>query len=315
VVVDNASPDDTCKVVRDWASGAAPFVRPQASPLPPQPPVAKPIPLTEIDTPQIGAQLGPLTLLHSDINTGFAGGVNLGLRALMGQVDWYWVLNPDCVTPPETARFYAERAAAAGDFALIACTTAYYAHPDRIQSAGGWVNRRTGVCNQRAFNAPLSALSQLSGELDWVSGANLIASPLFLERVGLMREDYFLYYEEVDWAFRRGDLPLIFLPEALVYHHGGTVIGSGSIGRRPSPFSNYFTHRNRIRFARRFLSRTPIWAALYGLAKAAQLILYGALDEAYAVVAGMFGLPAPSSVRKRFADPQTAALALGRVKV
>ena len=80
----------------------------------------------------------------------------------------------------------------------------------------------------------------------------MVVSRDFLARVGPMREDYFLYYEEVDWALRRGDLPLAFAGDAIVYHHGGTSIGTGRLDERPSAFSNYFNYRNRMRFMRRF---------------------------------------------------------------
>jgi GT2 family glycosyltransferase len=308
VVVDNASPDATCAAIADWASGAAPFQRPADSPLPPRQPIAKPLALETLDEADVGRALGPLTLIRSSVNRGFAGGVNVGLQALKDQVDGYWILNPDCVVPPETAAAYAAAAQATPGFGLMTCRTMYYHWPDRTQTTGGRVDRLTGVCHQRNTDAePTDAQG-----VEWVTGANMLVSPAFLERVGLMREDYFLYYEEVDWAFRRGDLPIVFVPEAVVYHHGGSTIGSGSLDTRPSAFSNYFNHRNRIRFARRFISRFPAGAYLFGLAKAGQLTLVGAFDEAYAVIAGMFEWRPPRGVREKLSDPRAAALAFGR---
>jgi GT2 family glycosyltransferase len=312
VVVDNASPDDVCQVIRDWASGANPYRRPAGSPLPPADPAAKPLALLEIGDDLDARPLGPLTLIHSRLNRGFAGGVNLGLRALADQVDAYWVLNPDCAVPARTARAYLDGAAAHPGYGLMTGPTVYYDAPDQLQTAGGFVDRRTGVCHQRDAGLSQTARPAADKALDWVTGANMVVSPAFLRQVGLMREDYFLYYEEVDWAFRRGDLPIVFAPDALVYHHGGTVIGTGSIHRRASPFANYFNHRNRIRFARRFLSPLPLAAYLYGVAKAGQLVLAGGLDEAYAILAGVFELPPPASVRDRIADPAAAQIAFAK---
>jgi GT2 family glycosyltransferase len=253
----------------------------------------------------VGKPLGPLTLIRFPVNRGYAAGVNVGLLALRGQVEWYWVLNPDSAVPPTTARDYAAAARATPGFGLMTCLTLHYKWPGCIQSAGGRVDRLTGVCHQRDSEAEI----QDSPSFDWVSGGNMLVSPAFLNRAGLMREDYFLYYEEVDWAFRRGDLPMVFLPSPVVYHHGGTVIGTGSRDRRPSAFANYFNHRNRIRFAKRFLSPWPLGAYIFGLAKAAQLTLIGAFDEAHAVVAGMFEMSPPQTVRDKLGDPRAAALA------
>lgn len=312
VVVDNASEDDTCDVVRGWASGERPFNSPRGSPAPRSEPVAKPLALVEIDAPGEGRELGPLTLIHVGSNRGFAGGVNVGLKALQGQADFYWVLNPDCVVLETTAAAYADLAARSPGFGLMTGKTAYYTHPELLQTTGGRVSRLTGVCVQRDYQASIASAATGASGLDWVTGANLVASPALLNHAGLMEEDYFLYYEEVDWAFRRGNLPIVFNPSALVYHHGGTTIGSGAVSRRPSPFSEYFNHRNRIRFARRFLGRFPVGAYAYGLAKAVQLLLLRHFAEAQAIICGMFELSPPRSITRRFKDPKVLELAFGR---
>ncbi|WP_397418359.1 glycosyltransferase family 2 protein [Phenylobacterium sp.] len=297
VVVDNASPDDTVARLTDWA-GSALGSKPR---------------LDRLDESGVGRELGGLTLIQGRLNRGYAGGVNLGLAALTGQVDAIWVLNPDCVVAPDTARLYADAALARPDFGLMSCRTLHHDHPDVIQSDGGRINRATGVCSQ--VNAGLPAATTPPpdpSELDWLTGANLVVSPGFLARVGPMRDDYFLYFEEVDWAFRRGDAPLVHVPGAKVYHHAGTSIGSGGYHRRPSAFANFFNHRNRLRFARQYFSPVPIAAYAYSLAKAAQLVLKSAPDEAWAIIAGSFELPPPREVGAKFTDPETRALALGR---
>jgi hypothetical protein len=312
VVVDNASLDRSREAVIDWASGAVPYVQPTNSPAPRQAVVAKPLPLVQLRAGEPVGTLGPLTLVRSEANLGFAGGVNIGLKALAGQADWFWILNPDCAVPPDTARGYVDAARANPGFSLMTGRTMHYDDPQNIQTDGGRVDRSTGVCHQRNAGSPAATTSSPSAaELDWVTGANMVASPEFLAAAGLMPEDYFLYYEEVDWAFRRGDMPLVVAPGVVVYHRAGTSIGSGGVGRRSSPFSNYFNYRNRMRFARRFLARTT-GAYAYGLAKAGQLLLKGAPGEAYAALAGTLELPPPSGVRSRFSDPATARLAFGR---
>lgn len=312
VVVDNASPDGTPEALEAWAGGRKPYVHAPESPIPAFPPIAKPLAMRMMTPSEPRAELGQLTLVRSDVNLGFAGGVNLGLQVLEGQVDWYWILNPDCAVPPGAAAAFVSAAADNPHFALMSSRTIYYDHPDRIQTDGGLIDRLTGSCRQEGYGASLAADLPAAAHLDWLTGANLFVSPEFLKRAGPMTEDYFLYYEEVDWAFRRGDMPLALAPDAIVFHRGGTTIGTGSISRRPSPFANYFNHRNRIRFAKRHLTRWPIAAYAYGIAKAGQVLLAGAADEAYAILAGMFDLPPPQCVVKRFPDPRTARLALGR---
>ena len=296
VIVDNASPDNSVARLHRLATdrGIAWEERPAAS--------------TE---PWSGQGI---LVLRSAVNLGFAGGVNAGLKALIADpaVALFWVLNPDCEVSRRAASAYARTAAAAGSFALMGGRTLYLEAPQAIQSDGGRVNRWTGVCsNVNQGRQPDDATRPDPATLDFISGANMVASRVFIERCGLMREDYFLYYEEVDWAFRRGSLPLIMCPESIVHHHGGTAIGSGSMSRHPSAFSNYFNYRNRMRFVRRFRPMALPTAYLFSVLKLLRLISQGAIEQAVGGLRGLHQLPPPPAVAQRL-SPDAAHLAFGR---
>lgn len=317
VVVDNNSTDGTVETVRDWASGRLPFTSRANCPIGNIGTVAKPVQYVEQRTDGVfPATHDGLTLLRSPTNGGFAFGVNCGLRALLPlpEIDLFWVLNPDCIVHPQTASIYLEQGKL-GNFSLMGCRTIYYEQPDQIQTQGGHVSKWTATCSQDGYSlSPRSTPLPNSSDLDFVTGANMVASRRFIEQSGLMVEDYFLYYEEVDWAFRRGTLPLLIVPSAIVYHHGGTSIGTGSTTRRPSPFANYFNYRNRIKFARRHLrGRIPI-VYLYAMAKAAQLLLKWAPSESWAIIAGIFNLRPPREILARISDPVARQLAFGRAE-
>jgi len=106
-------------MLRNWAAGAqaAPLDLPFAAV-----PVAKPVPL---DGSGAGHQV---TLIETGKNTGFAGGVNVGLAHLAQDdaIDRFWVLNPDCAVPPETARVLA---VAPDGFALLGGRIIYQDDP------------------------------------------------------------------------------------------------------------------------------------------------------------------------------------------
>jgi GT2 family glycosyltransferase len=220
------------------------------------------------------------------------------------EVDLFWVLNPDSVPAPDAAKLFIARAEGK-EFSLMGGPTVYYEFPDLLQSYGGRVGRWSGTCRNIGQGLPVSvAQAPDPSTVDFVSGANMIASRRFIEKVGLLTEDYFLYYEEVDWAFQRGELPLIIASEPRVYHHGGTTIGTGSTTRRASPFANYFNFRNRVIFAKRHLRVWTGFVYLYALAKAAVLFVKGAFAESWAIVCGVFRLkPAPAIV-SRLSDPE-----------
>jgi hypothetical protein len=204
------------------------------------------------------------------------------------------------------------------DFGMVSSRCIYYERPDMVQTDGGLVDRRTGVCSPANIGKPVvgTPLPDPS-TLDFVTGANTIVSRRFLDQVGLMPEDYFLYYEEVDWAFRRGaGFPIELIEGAEIYHHGGTSIGSGGGGlnRRPTPFANYFNHRNRLRFVARHLPQARASAAAWTAAKAAQVLVKGGWAEAEALIAGALDRPPPAGVGNRIKDPAARALAFGRAR-
>ncbi|WP_294606468.1 glycosyltransferase family 2 protein [uncultured Roseovarius sp.] len=295
VICDNASTDATVQVVRDWSA-------------------ERRVDFDEIYAPATGQPTADFTLLRSPRNLGFAGGVNRGLEFLLrdAQCDLFWLLNPDCEIETTTASAFRRRAHTSGAFSLMGSRILYCDAPGLIQSDGGRVGRWTGICrNLNQGGDPRFAIRPDARDIDFISGASVVASRDFIEAVGLMREDYFLYYEEVEWAARRGDLPLLLCNEALVHHQGGTAIGSGSITRRASPLALYFNYRNRMRYLAQVNPIALPVSCLASLARILKLAVHRAWPEAWAALLGMFQLPPPSWVRAVLSE-DAAEYAFGR---
>lgn len=310
VVVDNASTDDTLTLLHDWASGAAPYGAPADSPIPLAASL-KPLPLYAPGDPLPDTAPFTLTLREAGVNGGFAAGVNLGLAdlAAMPGVDRFWVLNPDSIVPPATP---AKLARAGSCFALMGNRVLYLERPDLIQIDGGRIDWRTGVTHNihQYARHPETPAPEIA-EIAFIHGASMVASRRFYETAGPMTENYFLYYEEVDWALRRGDLPLAFCADAPIFHRAGGSIGSGAPGRAASAFSVYFMTRARLRFVRRFRPLALPGAYGFSLAKAAQMVLKGQAPQAAALLAAAHGLPPPAAIRRRL-SPAAAVRAFGR---
>ena len=314
VVVDNASPDNTVALLRDWAAGRADYVPGADVPFEVTP-LSRPLTMTEVHVGETldEAALGDLTLLHAGVNGGFASGVNRGLEflAAIPGIDHFWVLNPDSVTPPGTAAAFAASAAENPGYGMMGGRVCYTEPSDQIQIDGGVINRWTGVSGNIHLGASHATTpSPKAEDLDFITGASMVVSRTFYEQVGHMVEDYFLYYEEVDWAMRRGDLELIYCTGGLVYHRAGTAIGSPTLNRFASPFSLYFKHRGRMRFVRRFnpVGLPVAWA--YGMAKVGQMAVKGAWPEVRATLAAIHGLNPPETVSAKL-SPDARAVAFG----
>lgn len=290
VVVDNASRDGTVKTVTDWAlgvhalSGSGKSAHARQS--------HGSIPLVSgaerLDTLPAGA-IGLLSLAE---NKGFAAGINAGLRSLMAmpEIDYFWILNPDCMAEAETAQHLIDKAQKVGLFGVIGGRVFYMDPPLMIQSEGGRVDLWSGTCipfNLGRTGREVSAPEDQS--LDYIAGSHMFVSRAFVMQAGLMPEDYFLYFEEVDWCLRRGQLPLFICAEAAVHHHGGHTIGSATLAKGPAPLSAYFMARSRLKFVARWRPVALPYAWSYVMLIALRSLWRGHRATGLAMMRALFG--------------------------
>lgn len=185
-------------------------------------------------------------------NLGFAGGNNLGITvAAAAGHSHYWLLNTDTAVPPDALAALLQRAQSDPALGMVGSTLVYYGEPGKVQALGGAIHPRTmqpyhlggGVgVGERAADA-----AAVERQMRYVVGASMLVTRAFVQAIGPMAEDYFLYYEEIDWAQRaRGRFGLGFAPDSVVYHKGGAT--SQKIQSR---FSLEMLYRNRLKFVAR----------------------------------------------------------------
>jgi GT2 family glycosyltransferase len=201
----------------------------------------------------------------SDRNLGYAGGVNRCLQE-SARADVWWVLNPDTLPQPEAMAHQVERLEQ-GDCDATGCVLV---HPHgSVQSFGGrWqpiLSRAVSIGHGAASEAGVSA-RKIEERQNYLNGASMMVTRAFVEQAGFMKEDYFLYCEEVEWclrALRRG-MRLGFALDAKVVHRQGTTTGNGVDFRDKSRLSIYLIERNRILLTRDVYG--GMWLASLGMA-------------------------------------------------
>ena len=236
-------------------------------------------------------------------NLGYGGGVNAWLERLLDHEGWEaaLVLNPD-TEMSENGLFELWKKAQQG-YDMVGPTLVFSSAPDRLINCGLRWSVNTGRVTAVGRNLPADRAPSRAvlASVDAVSGACVLATRAYIEAVGLMAEDYFLYMEDLDWG-RRGERGRIgFAEKAVVRHIGGTTIGSSVDPGRQSPLSVYLSARNSILYSRRHagtrwllhLATQIAYAArfaLIGATVSARLTLQGLLDG----VKGKTGRPDPS---------------------
>ena len=248
IVCDNGSTDHSLDYLRAWAEGRLSLWLPRSHPLRALswPPVPKPITHCQYDRKQAeqggqGREAARLVLIDNGANLGFAGGNNVGLRYLLAQggIDGVWLLNNDTVIAPGALEALLARMSEQPRSGMCGSTLLRYDRPQRVQArGGGWYCKWLGLpwhIGQLGRATDAVDRQRVERWMNYVVGASLCVSREFLEQVGLMTEDYFLYFEEADWARRaRGRYALAFAPGSVVYHKVGRSVGTSSLPHRKS---------------------------------------------------------------------------------
>lgn len=170
-----------------------------------------------------------VSVLLSPENTGFSGGNNYAMRRVSGRR--YLLLNSDTRVRPGALKALMAAADANPGAGLIAPRLTYDdgTKQHSLFRAITPIREFTRTARigllERLMGVP--AFSAVCGEADfapdWASFAAILLTEAAIEHVGLMDDDYFLYYEDTDYglACRDAHLSVIACPEAEIVHFRG----------------------------------------------------------------------------------------------
>jgi len=262
VVVDNGSTDGSVARILSWAEGAG-----ADSPVQGKlrhlvyPPVAKPIRCQVLDREtKDGEREGvPLLIMETGVNLGFAGGNNVALRHLMQREEagFFWLLNNDTVVAPDALSAMVRRLDESPGAGICGSLLPYFDRPEIIWAQGGgsfnrWLARSGCLGNGLPLGQGLTR-DAVESRMQYVAGASLLVTREFVAEVGLMCEDYFLYFEEPDWAFRgRHRFSLVYASQSVVYHKVGMSTVKGADPGNDLDRPEDYIFRNSLKFTRKF---------------------------------------------------------------
>ena len=271
IVVDNNSPNNSMDYIKKWAEGKLEaWINPK-NPLRhlSYPPVKKPIPYIcynrkeaesggniELESslvdkiPDEITSKYPLVFIQTGENLGFAGGNNVGIRYALAKNDfeYIWLLNNDTVIEKNALSLLVDYAKK-NDLGISGSALMYYDDPKKVQAYGGTINKFFGT-SKHILN-----VSNIAKKLDYVVGASFLINKKVIKKIGLLPEEYFLYYEETDYCFnaRNYGFKLGIAINSIVYHREGSSTGASDNPKKRSELSDILSLRNRIKFHRKYL--------------------------------------------------------------
>lgn len=176
-------------------------------------------------------------LLGLRVNRGFTGNVNAGLRAAQGEV--LCLLNNDATADADWVAACVEALEHDAEIGSVA-SKVLFADKRTINSAGD-LFCRDGAPRQRGNGCADGPNWNTPGRVFGAMGGAAAYRRAMLADVGMLDENFFMYLEDVDLAFRaqlRG-WSCAYLPQARVFHRGGASAGG--------PLESYYNGRNLIR--------------------------------------------------------------------
>ena len=207
VVVDNASEDGSCEVIRN--------------------------------------QFPQIQIIKNANNLGFAEGSNVGIRhGIKEGCEYVLLLNNDTIVEPGFLSSLVHIAETKPNVGMIGPKIIDY-YSGKIQSVGGLINKmnfRNPFVSEGAGQDDHQQFASLK-TCKWLTGCCLLIPANVLLDVGLFNPSFFAYYEDVDLSLRirASGYDLIYCPESCIRHKGGA-----SSGGPLSTLSLYLSTRNKI---------------------------------------------------------------------
>ena len=201
-------------------------------------------------------------VIRSEKNLGFAGGNNLGIKAAQGK--YLFFINNDTLLYKEERgerreesdmfRPMINRLESSSQIGAV-CPKIRFTWADSPIQFAGYTPLSTITVRNQSIGFGEKELGQYNTPhpTPYAHGAAMMVKREAIEKTGMMPENYFLYYEELDWSvmIRRAGYEIWYEPAFTIFHKESQSTG------QHSPLRTYYITRNRLMFVSRNV-QTPI---------------------------------------------------------
>lgn len=194
-------------------------------------------------------------LLVNSYNAGFAGGNNQGIKqALKNGADYVLLFNNDTIVDPFFLDKLVEAAEQDKNIGIAGSKIYFYSDPKRIWFGGGKINWLKTRGSHLRLNENEKDSGESGGEeaeksfpTDYITGCAMLIKKEVIEKIGVLSEDYFLYYEDTDYCLRakKAGWQSVLAPESRIWHK------ISQSAKEFSPSYVYYHTRNGLMMAKR----------------------------------------------------------------
>ena len=197
---------------------------------------------------KIEKKYSDLCIIKNRSNLGFAGGNNVGIKyAIDNDVDYVLLINNDTIVEENFLTELVVVGDADEKNGLLGSKIYFHSEKNRIWSAGGKVNWLKNKGTHIGLDEIDEGQYDKIKEVDYLTGCCLLIKKEIIEKIGVLEEDYFLYYEDTDFSLRAQNVgyTCVYVPASKIYH---------KISRSTKPGSAnyiYYHVRNGLVMAKR----------------------------------------------------------------
>ena len=187
-----------------------------------------------------------IKVIQSDKNLGFAGGNNIGIKAAQGK--YIFLINNDTVFKGFNVQSLINRIESSPKIGAVCPKVRFAWDNNLIQYAGYTPLSKITIRNQAiGFGEEDRGQYETPHSTPYAHGAAMMLKREVIDKVGLMPECYFLYYEELDWSMMitRAGYEIWYEPACTIYHKESQATGQNS------PLRTYYITRNRFLLVKR----------------------------------------------------------------
>jgi GT2 family glycosyltransferase len=229
-----------------------------------------------------------IKVIRSNKNLGFAGGNNLGIKASSGK--YILLINNDTIIKQFNIEPLINRIQSTPAIGIV-CPKICFSYGNNLIQFAGY----TPLSKITIRNRAIGCGEEDHGQYDtphatpYAHGAAMLINRDVIDKVGMMPECYFLYYEELDWSMMvtRAGYEIWYDPSLTVFHKESQSTGQNS------PLRTYYITRNRLLLVKRNVAEASKYLSyiylilIVALRDCIKSVIHGKLDICRATLQGI----------------------------